>query len=204
MKLVIASMSAAVLFAAAGAQAADGNILSETPVSSWEGVYGGVYGGFSAQNGRSTALGTSGSSNYSGGRIGAFAGYNLELAPSTIAGLEGDFGYDYAKVKSTGAKFGPMWSVRARLGYSVDSFLIYGAAGYTGTRAEVTNIGITNRGTLNGWTVGAGADVKITENVFARAEYRFNHVTGNINVLGIPTSNRVQQHVFNVGLGFKF
>lgn len=204
MKTILASISAVAMLAATGAYAADANILSADPVSSWGGAYVGAYGGFAAQRGTTTVSGVSGSSNFNGGRMGFFAGYNAELGSSIVAGIEGEIGYDFSKVTSSNSKFGTMWSARARLGYDAGMFLVYGAAGYAGTNVQVTNVGTTNKGTLHGWSVGTGVDAKLTDNIFARAEYRFNRLSGNLTVLGIPTSNTVNQHVFNIGIGYKF
>ena len=55
--------------------------------------------------------------------------------------------------------------------------------------------------TFNGWTIGAGVDYAFTNNIFARAEYRFNSY-GNKDVLGIKAD--LDQHVVGVGIGVKF
>ncbi len=204
MKNVFALASVAVLLGATAATANDANILSGAPVSSWEGLYVGASGGLTVQRGRSVAAGVAGTSNSSGARLGFFAGYNMLVSPSFLIGVEGDLGYDFSKVKSSGATFGFNGSARARAGFVMDNVLIFAAGGYTATHTQVTNAGVTNGGTLHGWTLGAGADVQLTDELFARAEYRFNEVSGNVTILGIPTSNRARQHVFNVGLGYKF
>ena len=53
--------------------------------------------------------------------------------------------------------------------------LIYGTAGgaLQSVKLTDTDTGNSDRNTMLGWTAGAGADVKVTEQVFGRVEYRY-------------------------------
>ena len=55
--------------------------------------------------------------------------------------------------------------------------------------------------TFNGWTIGAGVDYSFTDNVFGRAEYRYNDY-GDKDIGGVNVD--LDQHQFTVGVGVKF
>ena len=54
---------------------------------------------------------------------------------------------------------------------------------------------------FEGWRNGTDVDYAFTNNIFARAEYRFNSY-GDKDVLGIKAD--LDQHVVGVGIGVKF
>ncbi len=63
---------------------------------------------------------------------------------------------------------------RGRLGYAVSpDILPYVTAGGAAQSLEATEGGVSDRNTMLGWTAGAGVDVKVTDNVFVRGEYRY-------------------------------
>ena len=70
---------------------------------------------------------------------------------------------------------------------------------------KVSEGGVSDRNTALGWTAGAGVDVKLSQNVFVRGEYRytdyqdksFTTAQGTRDV--DSTDNRVQ-----FGIGMKF
>lgn len=181
-------------------------VVEQTQVYSWDGAYLGIFGGAnwlhsSLDNGG--ALDRSGTQT--GGMLGGFAGWNRQLDNNIVFGIEGDLKYDWNGKKYNGVDVGTDWggSARARVGYAFDNALIYGAGGWTATNAYVDPSGNNNskEKMLNGWTLGAGVDYKFTDNVFARAEYRFNDF-GKENFNG--TKADFNQHEAIIGVGFKF
>lgn len=171
----------------------------------WDGAYIGVMGGGAWLN---KNLDFGGGSDVSrtrfGGLVGGFTGYNMQFSNNVVAGIEGDFSYNWNEGTVRGADNGTdlQGSVRARVGYAMDNALIYGAAGWTVARGYVDPAG-SDEGSkaLHGYTVGAGVDYKFTDNMFARAEYRFNDY-GSREIKGVDFD--AQQHQLLLGVGYKF
>ncbi len=60
------------------------------------------------------------------------------------------------------------------MGFAVtDDVLLYGTAGGAAERLKVSDPVGDDSNALLGWTAGAGVDVKLTEQVFGRVEYRY-------------------------------
>ncbi|HZG30049.1 MAG TPA: outer membrane beta-barrel protein [Ensifer sp.] len=184
--------------------------ISAVPLTAVAGdnFYVGAYGGYGSLRAGATVSGASGSTDLNGGRIGGFAGADFLIGQGWLIGLEGDLSYDWNSLTATsggftgsvGTDFGA--SVRGKLGYDFGPANVFLAGGWTGTNlfANVTGLGSANQW-LNGYTVGAGVDFKITENMFARGEYRFNQFE---TLSGGGSSVDFRQHVVNVGLGLRF
>lgn len=178
-------------------------VAVEMPVGfSWDGPYAGIHGGYGWGDG--DTLGFGGSDSFDGGRIGGFVGYNWAFSSGFVAGIEGDVNYDWNENNYAGGvniDTGFSGSVRGRVGYAFDRALLFGAAGWTATRANVDGGGFNDDDMLNGWTVGAGVDYAFTDNVFGRVEYRYNDY-GRGDLAGSRFD--FNQHVINVGIGVKF
>jgi outer membrane immunogenic protein len=118
-----------------------------------------------------------------GGQIG----YDFQ-AGGAVLGVEGEI--TGASTKDTSrnvliagdtlrTKAGRDLYVGARVGFAVgDRTLIYAKGGYTNAqfkneyRSGVTNIDESEN--VDGWRLGAGAEVKLSGNVYAKAEYRYS------------------------------
>lgn len=176
--------------------------VEEAVVYGWDGAYLGKYGGATWLRGRLDGGDRDTDTAFT---LGGFAGWNKQLDNNIVLGIEGDFGYDWNGKKFDGVEAGTDWngSARARVGYAWDNMLIYGAGGWTAANAYVDPAGSNNskEKVLNGYTLGAGVDYKFTDNIFARAEYRFNDF-GTENIGG--TKVDFQQHKTLLGVGFKF
>jgi outer membrane immunogenic protein len=180
-------------------------VVEETQVYSWDGAYLGIFGGANwlrsdLDDGTLSRNGTS-----TGGTIGKFVGWNKQLDNNIVFGLEGDLKYEWNEKKYSGIETGTDWggSARVRVGYAFDDALIYATGGWTAANAFVDPPGNDNtkEKMINGWTVGAGVDYKFTDNIFARAEYRFNDY-GKQNFSGVKAD--FQQHNAIIGIGYKF
>ncbi|MBL0373860.1 porin family protein [Rhizobium sp. KVB221] len=179
-------------------------VVEVAPISSWDGAYIGAFGGAGWLDG-DYDFGTSSHSRTSGGGvIGKFGGYNYQFDNNFVLGIEGDVSYNWNDKDINGTDVGTDWagSVRARAGYAWDDALIYGAAGWTTARGFVDpNNGGKKTKALQGYTLGAGVDYKFTQNIFARAEYRFNDY-GSEKIGGVNFDARQHQVLF--GVGYKF
>ncbi|MGE3364117.1 MAG: outer membrane protein [Rhizobiaceae bacterium] len=179
--------------------------MEEPPLATWTGPYAGIQLGY----------GFAGEANEPGNQIdtdgfvgGAFAGYNAELGNGIVAGVEGDVNYSGIEGDNAGTsvKSGVDGSLRGRLGYAVSpNILPYVTAGGAAQSLKATEGGVSDRNTMFGWTAGAGVDVKLSENVFVRGEYRYTDFGSESFTTGSGTrdidsaDNRVQ-----FGIGMKF
>jgi len=180
--------------------------IAELPVASWAGLYAGlnVGYGFSGHT-KERDLGVQTDTK---GFVGSvFGGYQWQQE-NFVYGGEAELGYSGVKGDDNGinSKAGVEGSLRARLGYAVTpEILLYGTGGLAGKNLKVedSNLGTSDSATLLGWTAGVGTDIKITDNVFGRVEYRYTDFgskdfgggIGNVKA----TDNRV---TFGVGMKF--
>ncbi|MCA0276349.1 MAG: porin family protein [Proteobacteria bacterium] len=180
--------------------------MEVAPVASWAGPYAGVTVGY----------GFSGTANdktfdnkidTKGFLGGAFVGYNYQM-DNIVIGAEGDIGYSGIKGDNSGTevKSGVEGSLRARLGYAVTpDILLYGTAGGAGQRVKVSDATGSDSNTALGWTAGVGTDVKLTESVFGRVEYRYTDLgTDSYNLGGTNHDVSLKDHRIQFGVGMKF
>ena len=231
-----AATAAALFFGLGAASAADLSIpykappFMPAPAFSWTGFYlggavgyawgndhlleyltaGGAFTGFEQRYGTSGALG------------GVFGGANYQFG-HMVVGVEG--GIEAANLR--GGWSDPLvggagntvlnWqgSVRGRLGYAADSVLFYGTGGvafgnlsHTYTN-QLTGIAETTSSMRTGWTVGAGVEYAVTQNMLLRAEYRYTDygMSRYDSVTSFPGLSGTQNPRFNavrVGAAVKF
>lgn len=194
--LFIASVFA--VLASASAKAADAivsvdpNPIVAAPSFSWSGAYVGGQVGYGWA--KSTL-----NSGYEPLQLkpdgflgGIYAGYNFDIGNNIILGVEGDATYNNLKDSrtQTDEMFGTsilenklQWSgaVRARAGVAVDRFLPYIAGGvaFGNVKNSLSSSGgffdgaASQSKTLTGWTLGAGVDYAVTNNLILRFEYRY-------------------------------
>lgn len=148
--------------------------------SDWTGAYIGVGG--SMIDAEVSLYGFTLSESTEAGTI--FAGFNADVGDSTVLGLESEYtklneDFDFS-----------VFTVRARAGLKVaeDKGLAFVTAGYSNLDVEGYN--------FDGWTVGAGYEHALTENVHLRAEYAFfQH-----DVYGLDLDSNMAR----VGVSFNF
>jgi outer membrane immunogenic protein len=165
----------------------------------WAGAYAGIYGGYATGK-----FGDAADIKAKGFNGGAFAGYNLQNG-GLVYGLDSDLGTTAVKgTNGATAKQGLNGALRARLGYDLGPVMLYGAAGGAVTKAKATAGAVSDSNTHLGFTVGAGADIRVTDNLFARAEYRYNQFGSKDYALPAATPVNLKQNEVRFGLGVKF
>lgn len=177
--------------------------VAELPVASWAGPYAGINLGYGF-GGHVKAPGVDAKTK--GFIGGVFGGYNWQQ-DNFVYGAEADLGYNGTKGSDNGlsAKTGIEGSLRARLGYAVTpEILLYGTGGLAAKDQKIDDsvTGVNDNKAMLGWTAGAGTDIKITDNVFGRVEYRYtDYGSKNFGDTGKVKSsdNRV---TFGVGMKF--
>lgn len=143
------------------------------PVQDWTGPYIGVQAGLA--NGLIPVDVTGGPSqdiSIDGTIYGLHAGYNFDLG-SYVIGAELDYNIGQVEAVSsleTSTEDVILAHAKARVGYDLGSVLVYGATGLA--YFEATSPG--NQIDDTGYFAGLGADVKLSENWTAGAEYLYH------------------------------
>ena len=176
------------------------------PVASWGGAYAGIMAGYGFAG--TSDDDTSGASVSTDGFVGSgFVGYNFDAGNGVIAGVEGDVGYSGVEGSEDGVtvKGGVDGSLRARLGYTVTpDWLAYVTAGGAAKQMKVEAAGDSDSQTQLGWTAGVGSDIKLTEKVFGRVEYRYTDYGSADFDVGGGRNVDAKDHRVQVGLGLHF
>ncbi|TDR34846.1 outer membrane protein [Aquamicrobium defluvii] len=226
-KLFLASALTALTFSAA--QAADAVIYEPAPVAStsydWSGFYLGAHAGYGWGDYTpfSPADGETGPNIDIDGFLGGLtAGYNWQL-DSIVLGIEADIS-NGPEGKTAQGTFGPSWScisgdcnadiewfgtVRGRLGYAVDRFLVYGTGGFAFGHVEggIHNSEQQGSGSATGWAAGAGVEFAWNQHWTTKAEYL--HVDLGDIPFGTDSSGGSFKgdgsfDVFRLGINYKF
>ena len=176
-------------------------VAQEAPpaVNNWSGFYIGGAGDWNAghfnRNGDAYAFGGQ-----------AFTGYNRQQG-QIVYGVEADLGYSGADSTRNGltAKNGVNGSVRGRLGYDFNPFMLYGTAGLALGQNKLSDDTSSESKTAVGYTVGAGAETFITNNITARLEYRYtDYGKKDFNLDSGSFSRGYDEQSVKVGIGVKF
>lgn len=159
------------------------------------------------------------SANSNGFMGGIYTGYNWEFSNAYLFGLEGDINYSdlsqdtEIEIKDRDYDWNSRveWeaALRARFGINYERWLPYVAGGlaFAGIKHNLTT-GNTDIGTAShiavGFTLGAGVDYALTNNLLLRAEYRYSDygkkgIDDNDLVEAKLTTNNIR-----LGIAYKF
>ncbi|MEX0591378.1 MAG: outer membrane protein [Xanthobacteraceae bacterium] len=200
--------AAAAMVAAGSTSAADLGGRRSTPYYAPEAArslfnWTGFYVGGNAGWGWGSALGT----DPSGYLIGLQAGYNFQYASGLLAGIETDIAITGIDGSAGGAtvSLDYVGTVRGRLGYTMDRFLVYGTGGLAYGGGEVAMGGLSNKQTHLGWTLGAGLEAMIAPNITARIEYLYADLgKETYTTVGGPLRVGIDTSIVRVGMNYKF
>jgi outer membrane immunogenic protein len=170
------------------------------PVSNWSGFYLGGEGTYNIDNFKH-----GGGKGYAFGG-GAYTGYNWENN-NVVYGVEADLGYSGADATRRGVETKNEFngSVRGRLGYDFNPFLVYGTAGVAAGRIKASDATSSDSATGVGWTAGVGAEAPIASNVTARVEYRYtDYGSKGFDLDSGHVSRGFDENSVKVGIGMKF
>jgi outer membrane immunogenic protein len=206
----------------------------------WSGFYvGGNFGGgwattksdFSVAGGAPFASATNGLAGVLGG---AQLGYNWQSGPA-VFGLETDFQFSgvngridappcpasvcgVATSASYSQKMPWFGTVRGRVGYAQDGWLMYATGGYAYARLDTNAVAtaggasasLSRSETKPGWTLGTGVEVAFSRHWTAKMEYLYVDLgTHNRSwtFAGLPTVNdrmRVYENLVRAGVNYRF
>lgn len=221
-KYLLASVAALGIIAAGAASAADlpsrkGPVAAPVyipPVFTWTGFYVGANAGYGWGNVNTNTFTSVGDLDgfVGGGQIG----YNYQMG-QFVLGLEADIQGTSIKNSAdlgggiTGdAKVPAFGTVRARLGYAWDRFMVYGTGGfaYSDTKVSLTGPGgsISSDKWGSGWTVGGGVEWAFAGPWSVKAEYLYvNAKSVDLNFGGVNVSTGdYHYNVARLGLNYRF
>jgi outer membrane immunogenic protein len=233
-KLLLATAALAMMATAASAadlpqrQVAPAPYVPVAPAFTWTGFYLGLNAGYAFASSDKINWADTGPA---GGSIkasrdgfigGAQAGYNWQFG-QMVVGAETDIQYTDLKKRGNDGFGGTarvdtnyLGTVRARLGFvPMDRALLYvtGGLAYGDTKLEAFNTlvgGASKRDTNVGWTLGAGVEYAITNNITTKLEYlyydlgssKLNYSNANLDAASYKTENRGS--IVRAGLNYKF
>ena len=234
-RLALLALLCGSLFCAAPAVAADmpsSRLLPPAPALpafySWTGIYLGAQAGYAWGQDRTTLSDTVGRA-FNGAAFrrssdsalgGAHAGFN-DQAGSIVFGIEGD-----VEALDTGetliapgiaARVKRDWqaSLRGRVGFALDRFMIYatGGAAFTDFNYHLhdpaTGLAESADRSKTGWTAGAGVNFAYTDHLILGAEYRYTDF-GNVShaarapLLGLTVRHEPTTHALRASVAYKF
>ena len=167
---------------------------ADRPVFDWSGLYLGGHVGYARGLDRNTLFDPAAmpiSSSFGSLYGGAQIGYNHVFASRFVLGVEADISFpnfleDGITTRRTTAvgseitrQVDYLATLRARLGYAFDRWLVYGTGGLAFTQARLVETpGVVRADdkllpTRLGWTVGAGVEWAVWSNLSAKIEYDY-------------------------------
>src|SRR5215467_12055819 len=219
----------AVSVATTGASAADLPVASpayKAPMIapfSWDGLYIGAHGGYGwgTDNSSFPGFGVASSLSPTGGFGGGQIGYNNHFSNNWLLGYELDL--SGGNIQKSGPSWQPGFSatsktdyfgtIRARIGYGFDHWLLYatGGAAWAHNTFDETAIGSgavafgVNQFYV-GWTGGAGVEYALDRNWSVKAEYLYaamGRERDTVFVLG-ERSTELNLNLISLGVNYRF
>ena len=168
---------------------------------------------------------------------GGKVGYNWEFPNNFLLGFETDFdgaairgkatanaggtiGGPFEAAAQVGSRINYIGTVRARVGYAWDRFLVYGTGGLAYGQVNSLAVGAgggggqilasQNSGRI-GWTAGGGFEYAITKTLTVKTEYlyvnlgtptAFNQTI--LGIVGVNIGEKTTANIVRAGLNYKF
>ncbi|MBZ0228055.1 MAG: outer membrane beta-barrel protein [Bauldia sp.] len=197
---------AAAGFSTPAARAADMPVY-EVPVVEPSGFYAGIFAG----GGWGDSVISNIDPEVEGFMFGGLAGWELRRG-GVVAGVEADIaftGIDGVNAPaSTSADINWLASVRGRLGFDAGSMVtIYGTGGLAFAHMDASVATLTpssDSSTLTGYTVGAGIEARLMENLSGRIEYLYYDFNQSDFVIGTASQADLRLHTVRGALVYNF
>lgn len=184
-------------------------VAYESPSFSWTGFYLGANVGYSwAEIDDGTfGAGVVFDNEIDGISGGIQAGYNYDFG-GFVLGLEADA--QLANIEETYSFVGgdvdyginSFGSVRARAGVAIDRALPYITGGLAWANAEIDTPAGSDDNTLWGWTIGAGLEYAVADNITVKGEYLYADYDGETYFDAFDSD--FTTHTVRLGLNYKF
>lgn len=135
---------------------------------------------------------------------GVQGGYTWQFG-QFVVGVEGDLQATGASDRFAGWKYSNPWfgTLRGRAGFAMNNILIYGTGGLAFGSVRAQALALSESQGAVGWTVGLGAEVGLTQNWSAKAEYLYVDLNNDRFALtGMPSGYAFS--VFRLGMNYRF
>ncbi|OEO27945.1 hypothetical protein VW23_006990 [Devosia insulae DS-56] len=179
----------------------------------WDGVYVGAFAGYgwgtlNDDDGYFNVVDTE--YDLTGWQVGVAAGANFTVSEAIVAGIVADIawsdigGSDAVDLVDYDVNW--LGSIRGRLGFDGGAFLPYLTAGvaFAGATATDTDLDISDDQTHIGWTVGAGVEFAVADNVSIDVLYRYSDYGSKTYALDVDTDLGLTTHTISAGVNFRF
>lgn len=233
MKFAIAAVAASLI--AAPAFAADLGVISqpapagyEAPARDWTGFYAGIFGGVSTGNfdyslnlpAPLPAMGfdANGGGGIAGVQIGADYQFDQfvigAVADIALSNHRAEIGLDLGGVAaSVSSELTYLATIRGRAGVAFENLLAYahGGVAFGKTEQEISGGGVVafeNDVDRVGFTIGAGIEYAVTENISLQTEYAYTSF-GDEELVALPgglgsIDENLSFHTVKAGVNFRF
>ncbi|MGQ4273296.1 outer membrane beta-barrel protein [Terrihabitans sp. B22-R8] len=173
----------------------DSGYSTPSAPGNWTGFYAGAHLGY--------GFGDANSADTDGFLIGVQGGYNWQYN-AFLVGLEADISYSGVGYNGLADEYEIDWlgTARGRIGYAFDRFVAYGTGGLAWANAEYDSGVSTDSNTHIGWTLGAGVEAAVTQNISAKAEYLYMDF-GDESYSGAGTIES-DLHTVRLGVNYRF
>jgi len=181
----------------------------------WDGVYVGAFAGYGwgTLSDDDDAFGPVGATEWdlSGWQVGVAAGANFTVSEAIVAGIVADIAWSDLggsdDVDEIAYDVDWTGSIRGRLGFDGGAFLPYLTAGvaFAGATATDTLVPADDSQTHIGWTVGAGVEFAVADNISLDLLYRYSdYGSKDYDINGTVTPLSFTSHAVTAGVNFKF
>ncbi len=183
------------------------------PVTNWDGIFVGVFGGGGVGVADHTSLVPGNDFSLMGMLVGVSIGANMYLSDQVVGGVEADIAW--ANLTGSGPAGGGTsthtinWtgSLRGVLGYDAGMFMPYLTGGVAlASATRTSSVGPqpnTASATHFGYTVGAGVEMAATDDLVVDLQYRYTMYPGQVYVwsgVGVDPTIAMSTHTVSAGL----
>ena len=205
---------------------------AEVVADDWAGTNAGLQAGYTRGDADTHSYWAGGAKAFSltgfdvdGSVVGIFAGHNWRVNNDVLLGVEAEGNWSSADDKITvyiggpdfwGAEVEKEWdaSLRLRVGKDMGDYMPYITGGIAWAKVDID--GFTSWGSadkhdevLTGWTIGAGVEKKINENLHARIQYRYSDYDDekwDLDPGNDPNKGEIEydDHMLTVGVSYRF
>lgn len=177
----------------------------------WDGPYIGVFGGYgwgSADQAIADDIFTGESLDLTGWFVGLTAGVNFAVSDGVVAGIVGDIAWSdisgFDDVYDTSVDIDWFGSLRGKLGFDGGAFLPYLTGGLAVAGATIDYDPDVDTHTHFGWTVGAGVEFAVSEQLSVDLLYRYSDYGTQTYVVDPDADVNLSTHTVQVGLNWSF
>lgn len=174
----------------------------------WTGVYIGAHGGYGFGNEKLVPFaGPFADVDTDGAFGGIQSGANWQFSRNWLIGIEADSSWGSIKGESNAAitKIDTLGTVRGRLGYVMDNWMLYGTAGVAWAHTEAVVPADTSYDRfLLGWTAGLGVEYLLSDRWSMKLEYLYTDFARNhVQVMTNTETQDATVQTIKLGINYR-